>query len=73
MQIADATAELVCDEYAVIVAELPLAGAQVLELGCGKAEKTRTIAQSGKVASIGAGSGCHPACPEPADTRPAEC
>jgi ubiquinone/menaquinone biosynthesis C-methylase UbiE len=52
MKIADATTELVCDEYAVIVAELPLAGAQVLELGCGKAEKTRTIAQSGKVASI---------------------
>jgi len=52
MKIADAAAELVCDEYAVIVAELPLVGAQVLELGCGKAEKTRAIAQTGKVASI---------------------
>jgi len=52
MRISDATAELLCDEYDVIVAELPLEGAQVLELGCGKAEKTRTIAQSGKVASI---------------------
>jgi SAM-dependent methyltransferase len=52
MKIADATAELICDEYEVIVAELPLAGAQVLELGCGKAEKTRTIAQSGKVAGL---------------------
>ena len=52
MKIADPTVELQCDEYAVIVAELPLEGASVLELGCGKAEKTRTIAQSGKVASI---------------------
>lgn len=52
MKISDATAELLCDEYEVIAAELPLEGAQVLELGCGKAEKTRTIAQSGKVASI---------------------
>lgn len=52
MKISDPTAELCCDEYEVMVAELPLEGAQVLELGCGKAEKTRTIAQSGKVASI---------------------
>jgi ubiquinone/menaquinone biosynthesis C-methylase UbiE len=45
-------AERLCDEYKVIAAELPLAGARILELGCGKAEKTRTIAQAGKVASI---------------------
>lgn len=45
-------AERLCDEYEVIAAELPLAGAHILELGCGKAEKTRTIAQAGKVASI---------------------
>jgi ubiquinone/menaquinone biosynthesis C-methylase UbiE len=45
-------AERLCDEYEMIAAELPLAGAHVLELGCGKAEKTRTIAQAGKVASI---------------------
>jgi cyclopropane fatty-acyl-phospholipid synthase-like methyltransferase len=44
--------ELLCDEYEMIVAELPLEGAHVLELGCGKAEKTRMIAQAGKVASI---------------------
>jgi SAM-dependent methyltransferase len=52
MKIADPAAELLCDEYEVIVAELPLAHARVLELGCGKAEKTRTIAQDGKIASI---------------------
>lgn len=52
MKISDAAAELLCDEYDLIAAELPLEGAQVLELGCGKADKTRTIATSGKVASI---------------------
>jgi ubiquinone/menaquinone biosynthesis C-methylase UbiE len=52
MKISDPAAELLCDEYAVIAAELPLEGTQVLELGCGKAEKTRVIAQSGKIASI---------------------
>ena len=31
---------------------LPLGGAHVLELGCGKAEQTRAIAQEGQVASI---------------------
>lgn len=52
MKISDPSAELVCDEYEMIAAELPLENAQVLELGCGKAEKTRAIAQSGKVAAI---------------------
>lgn len=52
MKIADITTELLCDEYDVIAAELPLEGAKILELGCGKAEMTRTIAKSGKVASI---------------------
>lgn len=52
MKISDPTAALLSDEYAVIAAELPLEGARVLELGCGKAEKTRMIAESGKVASI---------------------
>jgi SAM-dependent methyltransferase len=52
MKISDPSAERVRDEYEVLAAELPLAGAQVLELGCGKADKTRTIAQSGKVAAI---------------------
>lgn len=50
MKISDPSAEQICDEYELIAAELPLENAQVLELGCGKAEKTRAIAQ--KVAAI---------------------
>jgi ubiquinone/menaquinone biosynthesis C-methylase UbiE len=41
-----------CDESEIYQALLPLNGAKILELGCGKAEKTRAIAQAGKVASI---------------------
>lgn len=52
MKISDPTDDILCDEYDVIAAELPLENAHILELGCGKAEKTRTIAQSGKVAAI---------------------
>ncbi len=52
MKIADPTAEHLCDEYELIVAELQLENAKVLEIGCGKAEKTRTIALSGDVSSI---------------------
>jgi ubiquinone/menaquinone biosynthesis C-methylase UbiE len=52
MKIADPTADHVCDEYEVINAELPLENAKILEIGCGKAEKTRAIALSGRVASI---------------------
>lgn len=52
MNISDPAAVLLCDEYELIAGELPLDGAQVLELGCGKAEKTRSIARSGKVAAI---------------------
>lgn len=52
MKISDFANDMLCDEYAVIAAELPLENAQVLELGCGKAEKTRAIAQAGKVAAI---------------------
>lgn len=52
MLIADPANDLLCDEFTVVDAELALDGAHVLELGCGKAEKTRTLARSGKVASI---------------------
>jgi ubiquinone/menaquinone biosynthesis C-methylase UbiE len=52
MNISDPTADLLCDEVAAIAAELPLTGARILELGCGKAEKTRAIAQSAQVAAI---------------------
>ena len=50
MMIANPSAERVCDEHEIYEALLPLTGAHVLELGCGKAEKTRAIAQ--KVNSI---------------------
>jgi ubiquinone/menaquinone biosynthesis C-methylase UbiE len=43
---------MVCDEYVIVDSLLPLSGADVLELGCGKAEKTLAIARSGRVASI---------------------
>ena len=44
MKISDPSTERVCNELDEIVAGLPLAGARVLELGCGKAEKTRALA-----------------------------
>ena len=52
MKIADPTQTTVCNEVKLMLAELPLDGARVLELGCGKAEKTRLLAESGRVAEI---------------------
>ena len=52
MRISDFSADQVCDEYGIVKSLLPLNGARVLELGCGKAEKTRLISQQGRVASI---------------------
>jgi ubiquinone/menaquinone biosynthesis C-methylase UbiE len=52
MKIADPSATLIREERAVFDSMLPLQGARLLELGCGKAEKTRSIANGGKVASI---------------------
>ncbi|MCL4470708.1 MAG: class I SAM-dependent methyltransferase [Gammaproteobacteria bacterium] len=52
MKIADPVATRVCDEREVYETILPLQGAHILELGCGKADKTRAIAQGGKVAAI---------------------
>lgn len=52
MKIADPAATLIREERAVFDSMLPLQGARLLELGCGKAEKTRSIANGGKVASI---------------------
>lgn len=51
MQLSKETVERICDEQEIID-RLPLDGARVLELGCGKAEKTRKLAESGRVASI---------------------
>lgn len=47
MLLAPETIDRVCDELTLVNDLLP-AGARVLELGCGKAEKTRAIAQGGK-------------------------
>lgn len=52
MMIADPNARLVCDEREVYEALLPLEGSRVLELGCGRADKTRAIATRSGVASI---------------------
>lgn len=52
MIISNPLANLVCDERDVYEQLLPLHGADILELGCGKAEKTRAISQSGKARSI---------------------
>jgi ubiquinone/menaquinone biosynthesis C-methylase UbiE len=52
MQIADPTATIVVNEVQLMLGELPFDDARVLELGCGKAEKTRTLAQSGRVREV---------------------
>ena len=45
MRIADSDVERIAEEREIIDELLPLTGARVLELGCGKAEKTRLVAQ----------------------------
>lgn len=52
MKIADPSFTTIREEREVFDSLLPLQGAHLLELGCGKAEKTRSIANGGKVASI---------------------
>ena len=50
MRIANDKTDLVTNEGNILDELLPLPGAKVLELGCGKAEKTRVVAQ--KAASV---------------------
>jgi SAM-dependent methyltransferase len=45
MRMADPVVEHIANEGELLGAWLPLQGATVLELGCGKAEKTRLVAQ----------------------------
>ncbi len=52
MKIADPSQTQRCNEVQLMLAELPLDGARVLELGCGRAEKTRALAESGRVREI---------------------
>lgn len=48
MIIADPTQTTLVNEVQLMLSELPFDGATVLELGCGKADKTRTLAQTGR-------------------------
>ena len=52
MKIADPTQTLLVNEVKLMLEQLPFDGAQVLELGCGKAEKTRLLAETGRVCGI---------------------
>ena len=52
MRIADPTQITLLNEVQLMLSELPLEGARLLELGCGKAEKTKTLAQQGHVKEI---------------------
>lgn len=52
MQIADPSQTTLCNEVKLMLATLPFDGACVLELGCGRAEKTRTLAETGRVKRI---------------------
>lgn len=52
MKIADPAQTKLLNELQLMFEELPLDDARVLELGCGRAEKTRLLAESGRVAGI---------------------
>ena len=52
MKIADPTQNTLLNEVKLMLAELPLDDASVLELGCGKAEKTRLLAETGRLKEI---------------------
>lgn len=52
MKIADPGQDSLVNEVQLMLAELPFDGARVLELGCGRAEKTRTLAETGRVREI---------------------
>lgn len=52
MKIADPTQTTVQEEIPLLLRELQVSDARILELGCGKAEKTRTLAQTGLVREI---------------------
>lgn len=52
MKIADPTQTTLVNEVKLMLEVLPFDGARLLELGCGKAEKTRSLAETGRVAEI---------------------
>lgn len=52
MKIADPAQDMLVNEVELMLGELPFDGASVLELGCGKAEKTRMLAETGRLKEI---------------------
>jgi ubiquinone/menaquinone biosynthesis C-methylase UbiE len=52
MKIADPLQTMLQEEIPLLLQELPVRGARILELGCGKADKTRALAGSGLVGEI---------------------
>jgi ubiquinone/menaquinone biosynthesis C-methylase UbiE len=52
MKIADPAQDTLVNEVKLMLGELPFDGASVLELGCGKAEKTRLLAEAGRLKEI---------------------
>jgi ubiquinone/menaquinone biosynthesis C-methylase UbiE len=52
MKIADPSQNTVLNEVRLMLETLPFDGATVLELGCGKAEKTRALAETGRAREI---------------------
>lgn len=52
MHIADPSQTTLVNEVKLMLEALPFDGARVLELGCGRAEKTRTLAETGRVQEI---------------------
>ena len=52
MKIADPAQDALVNEVTLMLGELPFDGARVLELGCGKAEKTRLLAETGRLKEI---------------------
>lgn len=52
MKIADPKQTILCNEMKLMLDELPFDAARVLELGCGRADKTRLLAERGRPAQI---------------------
>lgn len=52
MKIADPAQDTLVNEVRLMLTELPFDGTRVLELGCGKAEKTRLLAETGRPREI---------------------
>ena len=52
LKIADPAESTPVNEVTLMLGELPFTGASVLELGCGKAEKTRLLAETGRPKEI---------------------